>query len=79
MPESVEGACPMLEAGTGRCLIYAERPFGCRTHFCKAAGGPYPRKRVIDLLRRLEEIECRLGGGGPRAIKVAVEHALAEW
>ena len=39
---------------TGRCLIYADRPFGCRTHFCEAAGGPYARKQVLDLIRRLE-------------------------
>src|SRR5437588_9112441 len=39
LPESVAGACPLLNHATGRCLIYEGRPFGCRTHFCAAAGG----------------------------------------
>ena len=77
-PESTDGACPLLKRETGRCLIYAERPFGCRTHFCPAAGGPYLRKEVLDLIRRLEEVDRRLGGEGPRKIQVAIATALAE-
>lgn len=78
IPESTDGACPLLKRETGRCLIYAERPFGCRTHFCAAAGGPYARKEVIDLIRRLEEVDRKLGGDGPRKIQAAVADALAE-
>jgi Fe-S-cluster containining protein len=33
LPESADGDCPLLKRETGRCLIYADRPFGCRTHF----------------------------------------------
>src|SRR6188768_1095342 len=40
LPSKADGACPMLDERSGRCLIYADRPFGCRTHFCDAAGGP---------------------------------------
>ena len=78
IPESADGACPLLKRETGRCLIYADRPFGCRTHFCAPAGGPYARKEVLDLIRRLEEVDRRLGGDGPRKIQAAVENALAE-
>ena len=78
LPESVDGTCPLLKRETARCLIYADRPFGCRTHFCPAAGGPYPRKEVLDLIRRLEEVDRRLGGEGPRKIQAAVADALAE-
>src|SRR5256885_14928883 len=39
LPENADSSCPMLQRGTGNCLIFAERPFGCRTHFCGAAGG----------------------------------------
>jgi Fe-S-cluster containining protein len=78
LPEPVDGACPMLNVKTGRCLIYADRPFGCRTHFCEAAGGPYPRKQVLDLIRRLEEVDRRLRGDGPRKIEGAVADALEE-
>ena len=69
------GACPMLD-GKGKCLVYVGRPFGCRTHFCAAAGGPYSRREVIDLIRRLEEIDEGLGGEGPRALPDAVGAAL---
>jgi uncharacterized protein len=78
LPESTDGACPMLKRETGRCMIYADRPFGCRTHFCEAAGGPYPRKQVLDLIRRLEEVDRRLKGDGPRKIQAAVEAVLEE-
>jgi len=72
LPEAKDGACPMLEERTGRCLIYADRPFACRTHFCAAAGGPYSRREVVDLIRRLEEISATLEGGGPRPIEAAL-------
>jgi Fe-S-cluster containining protein len=77
LPEVVSptGACPMLDRN-GRCLIYEARPFGCRTHFCAAAGGPYSRREVLDLIRRLEEIDARLAGDGPKPLAAAVESAL---
>jgi len=78
LPEPDDGACPLLKRETGRCLIYADRPFGCRTHFCAAAGGPYARKEVLDLIRRLEAVDQMLGGDGPHAIQSAVADALAE-
>ena len=78
LPAADEGACPLLRRETGRCLIYADRPFGCRTHFCAAAGGPYARKAVLDLIRRLEDVDRKLGGDGPRKIQAAVASALAE-
>jgi Fe-S-cluster containining protein len=78
LPESADGACPLLQRATGRCLIYADRPFGCRTHFCKAAGGPHAREDVLDLIRRLEEVDRQLGGDGPRKIQAAVAAALDE-
>ena len=76
LPEKSDGSCPMLEAGTGRCLIYADRPFGCRTHFCAAAGGPYARREVLDLIRRLEHVDADLGGAGPLRLPPAVTLAL---
>jgi len=78
LPEADDGVCPLLKRATGRCLIYADRPFGCRTHFCDAAGGPYSRKEVLDLIRRLEDLDVRLKGEGPRKLVPAVADALAE-
>jgi Fe-S-cluster containining protein len=75
MPERDDGACPMLREN-GACMIYQDRPFGCRTHFCAAAGGPYARAEVVDLIRRLEVVDARLGGTGPRALPAAVRDEL---
>ena len=78
LPEAADGACPLLDRATGRCRIYEGRPFGCRTHFCAAAGGPYARQEVVDLIHRLEDIDRALGGDGAMALPVALERALRE-
>jgi len=75
LPPRTDGSCPMLKQN-GKCMMYESRPFGCRTHFCEAAGGAYPRREVIDLIRRLEEIDGKNGGSGALPIQVAVERAL---
>src|SRR3954468_9131531 len=77
LPERDDGACPLLDE-SGQCLIYADRPFGCRTHFCAAAGGPYSRSEVVDLVRRLEKIDTDLGGKGARPLPAAIDEALRE-
>jgi len=66
----------MLQRETGNCLIYADRPFGCRTHFCAAAGGPVARRDVLDLIRRLEDVDLALNGNGPRPLQSTVADAL---
>ena len=78
LPPSPDGACPLLDSDSGNCLIYESRPFGCQTHFCAAAGGPYARREVIDLIRRLEAVDHSLGGDGPRLLQNAVADALTE-
>ena len=78
LPVNATGACPLLEAATGNCLIYESRPFGCRTHFCAAAGGPYARREVIDLIRRLEAVDESLDESGPRLLQNAITDALGE-
>ena len=78
LPENADGTCPMLQQETGNCLIYEDRPFGCRTHFCAAAGGPLARRDVLDLIRRLEEVDLALNGNGPRPLQSAVADALEE-
>ncbi len=78
LPTRTDGACPLLDPQTARCLIYQDRPFGCRTHFCAAAGGSYARREVIDLIHRLETIDETLGGDGPRPLPAALRTALSE-
>jgi Fe-S-cluster containining protein len=72
-----DGSCPFL-GKTGLCQIYEGRPFGCRTHFCEAAGGPYARNEVRDLIQRLETIDHKLGGNGGVNLPVAVAEAMNE-
>ena len=76
LPARKDGACPLLDEQTRRCLIYEDRPFGCRTHFCAAAGGPYSRREVVDLIRRLESVDEDLGGDEPRALPSAIAAVL---
>lgn len=71
-----DGSCPLLGVD-GRCTVYAHRPFGCRTHFCAEAGGMYPRRHVADLIQRLEALDEKLLGDGPRPIEGALDAALA--
>ena len=78
LPENADGSCPMLQPETDNCLIYQDRPFGCRTHFCAAAGGPIARRDVLDLIRRLEDVDLALNGSGPRPLQNAVADALKE-
>jgi Fe-S-cluster containining protein len=78
LPENTDGSCPMLQPETGNCLIYEDRPFGCRTHFCSAAGGPIARREVLHLIRRLEDVDLRLSGDGPHPLQNAVADALDE-
>ena len=78
LPASPDGACPLLDRATGRCRIYEGRPFGCRTHFCAAAGGPYARREVVDLIHRLEDLDRTLGGEGALPLPAAIGRALRE-
>ncbi len=55
-----ERRCPLLTA-EGRCSIYADRPFGCRTYFCDDAseGSRVRHRDVNELVRRLKELSLR--------------------
>ena len=78
LPDNGDGTCPMLQRETGNCLIYQARPFGCRTHFCSAAGGPLARREIIDLIRRLEDVDLALNGCGPAPLSRAIAEGLEE-
>jgi len=74
--ERADGACPLL-GDDGRCLTYEARPFGCRTHFCTAAGGPAARRDVLDLIHRLESVDELLRGDGPKPLLQALRELLS--
>lgn len=75
VPGRADGACPLL-GSDGRCLTYEARPFGCRTHFCAAAGGPAGRRDVLDLIRRLEAVDESLRGDGPKPLPQALREMM---
>ncbi len=77
--EPADGACPLFDPLRQGCRVYESRPFGCRTHFCAAAGGPRSRREVLDLIRRLEEASERfLGDREPRPLPAALRRAMEE-
>ena len=76
LSEKKDGSCPLLQSESGRCLIYEDRPFSCRTHFCQAAGGPYARREVVDLIRTLEDLDYAVGGCGAQSLPAALKEAL---
>ncbi len=62
-----ERRCPMLSA-EGRCIVYASRPFGCRTFFCdRAEGKEPPRARIQELSRKLADLSARHDPRNPGA------------
>lgn len=79
VPPHPDGACPLFDDKTGGCRHYAARPFGCRTHFCRAAGGPLARREVVDLIRRLEEASEAWGEHHPRPLPEALGRVLQRW
>lgn len=74
--DTPDGACPALDPLTGKCRVYESRPFACRTHFCAAAGGPYARRDVVDLIRRLEDLSAALGSREARPLTAALAERL---
>lgn len=66
-----DSSCPFLK--NNRCQNYEARPFGCRSHFCDAAGGPTPRGEVRDLIQKLEDIDRKLGGHGACNLPAALQ------
>lgn len=71
LPAKKDGSCPFLD-DSEKCRIYESRPFGCRTHFCAQAGGPFARRDVIHLIRDLEQIDHELRGRGALPLDTAI-------
>jgi hypothetical protein len=51
LPLADERRCDLLD-DNGKCLVYASRPFGCRTFFCDRAEGPRVARAEIQRLGR---------------------------
>jgi hypothetical protein len=66
------GPCPLL-SDAGRCRVYASRPFGCRTFFCREAapgghldGSRWPRGAIQEIGRRIADLSARFDPRDPR-------------
>lgn len=77
LPVASERRCALL-GDSGRCLVYASRPFGCRTFFCDRARGPVgpvdlPRDVVQDHARAIAALSDRFAPAdpGPRPLSRA--------
>ena len=44
----------------------------------EAAGGAYERHEVIDLIRRLEDVDAKVGGQGAMSLPAAIAGALRD-
>lgn len=80
LPTVDERRCTLL-SDAGACLVYAARPFGCRTFFCDRARGPagedvrsLPRKEIARLARDVADLSARACSSdpGPRPLSRAV-------
>ncbi len=73
LPLASERRCTFL-SDEGRCLVYASRPFGCRTFFCERASGPsamkHVRSEVLRLGQAVADLSARYapGDAGPRPL-----------
>jgi Fe-S-cluster containining protein len=66
-----ERRCALL-SDEGKCLVYASRPFGCRTFFCERASGPAgepsraaPKAEIARLGRAIADLSARFAPSDP--------------
>ncbi len=66
-----ERRCALL-SDEGKCLVYASRPFGCRTFFCERASGPAgeaarsgPKSEIARLGRAVADVATRFDPADP--------------
>lgn len=72
LPVAGERRCTLL-GDEGRCLVYASRPFGCRTFFCERGHGPVgeradsglPKDVISDVSGRIVSLSARFAPADP--------------
>lgn len=83
LPIADERRCALL-SDAGKCLVYASRPFGCRTFFCGSARGPagegtraLPKADIAEVSRAIAALSARFAPAdpGPRPLS----RATAGW
>lgn len=74
LPVAGERRCPLL-SDEGKCVVYASRPFGCRTFFCERASGASPSKAAVrGFARAITDLSERYAprDPGPRPLSRAI-------
>ena len=78
LPLAAERRCALLD-DAGKCLVYAARPFGCRTFFCARGQGPVgeralPKRIIADISSRIASLSARFAPAdpGPRPLSRAL-------
>ena len=56
-PPRKDLGCPLLTADGLLCSVYEARPLGCRTFFCREAGGPATAREMRDAVHALNALE----------------------
>ncbi len=76
-PARADGGCPLLDAAGRRCSVYADRPFGCRTYFCRRvrSANPYPNAAIEALNAALTRLSDELEEGASPMPMLAVAAA----
>lgn len=71
LPMAEERRCALL-SDDGRCMVYASRPFGCRTFFCARARGPageavraLPKAEIAAVARAVADLSARFAPADP--------------
>lgn len=69
LPVADERRCQLL-GDDGRCLVYAARPFGCRTFFCERGEGPAgekatPRAEIGRIAKDIAALSARFAPADP--------------
>jgi len=75
-PPRDDGACPFLDSDERTCSVYEGRPFGCRTNFCREAGGAVTAQELRGSLDKLNALDESLGHEGPRPLTRVLDTIL---
>jgi uncharacterized protein len=75
-PPRYDGACPFLDRDETTCTVYEARPLGCRTYFCREAGGAITARELKPSLDKLAALDETLGGDGPRPLTRVLDDIL---
>jgi Fe-S-cluster containining protein len=72
------GACPLLSKDGKRCTVYPARPLGCRTYFCREAGGPASARSMREAVQLLTTVDEGQGRRGSQTLTTALANQAGQ-